>query len=1276
MINCMLSFFLLIYNFFKDRKLSLYIILAMLTVVLSFFAFRVRYEEDISAFVPKGSGSENINNVFRNLKIKDNIVVVFSGRESQIDSLIAAGDIFMKRLESSPLYKSHIDRVIAKVDMDKMMEMTDFVYDNLPIFIDSSQYSSLQAAISADSVDARMSKALNSMMSPTSVFTKEFVFKDPLGLGNEALSKLQSFRLDGNYNVYNEHIFSSDKRNLLITIAPHFPAGNIKENALLVKELETIAGDVDGECADVDVACFGGPVVATYNSQQIRTDSLMTLTFAFLLIAVVIFLSFRNKFSILLIFAPVVFGVLFSLSVIYFVRGSISLIAVGAGSAVLGVVLSYSIHVVAHREHTRRAEDLIMEMTKPLTIGSLTTIGAFFSLLFTSSVVLQDFGLFASLTIVGTTFFCLVFLPHFLSFDEQYSSPKKLLTFIEKVNSYHYEKNKVLVAVLILASLIGFWYSNDISFNSDMNSLCYKPKELERTENKLDSIFQGDAKIIYFISVGSDTCSVYDAYRTMNKRLDSLQMAGRVVDFACATPFLFSAEEQKEKIRKWNEFWNEKRVADLKTNVRKYGSKYGFSEDAFLPFFEMVEKKYDTIDYSKVNFFTEWYAQEEGSDMAISKVKLKEDLKPDVYDSFSRDKSVVVLDKPFFASSFVQSLKDDFYFVLFVSSILVFLALLASYGRIELALLSFVPMALSWFIILGLMALLGIEFNIVNIIISTFIFGIGDDFSIFVTDGLISEYRNGRKMLSAHKVAIFFSAFTTIVGMGALVFAKHPALRSVAFSSIIGMFAVVLIAYAIQPLIWDFFVLRRTRRGAFPWTLCTILETSLSIGLFFFFLLALFVYNSLLMLVPISKRRRLKHIHSLVSSFCGIVIKSAFFTKKVRHGELNLDKPSVIIANHQSILDIPMLLSLDPRLIMVTKDWVWKSSVIGSFIRSLGFVNVNDGIENCNAILSEDFKEGYSVVIFPEGQRCVDGELGRFHVGAFAIAEEFGLDVIPIVITGNSDAIKKGDLMISRTVTTLDILPAIKHDDLSWGTTRQKRRQSISSLFKAEYAKAMAKYNNVQNIYYNYKLNRNFILKGPVTEWYMRIKVGLEHNYELFDKLISRQARIVDIGCGYGFLSYMLSFVSKERKILGIDYDEEKIAVANNCFSKNENIKFVACDAISYDLPESDVFIMNDMLHYMPYERQEALIKKCYENLLEGGLVIIRDGDSENEDKHSVTKITELFSTKILSFNKTAGNLYFTSRKRIEEIATKLGCMVESVENDHYTSNTIFILRK
>ena len=116
--------------------------------------------------------------------------------------------------------------------------------------------------------------------------------------------------------------------------------------------------------------------------------------------------------------------------------------------------------------------------------------------------------------------------------------------------------------------------------------------------------------------------------------------------------------------------------------------------------------------------------------------------------------------------------------------------------------------------------------------------------------------------------------------------------------------------------------------------------------------------------------------------------------------KLNFDKPSVIIANHQSFVDILILLSLSPKIVMVTKGWVWKSPFFGRIIQYAGFYSIDEGYEKLVDSLSLFVDEGYSIVVFPEGTRSDDCEIKRFHKGAFYLAEKLQLEIIPLVIYG------------------------------------------------------------------------------------------------------------------------------------------------------------------------------------------------------------------------------------------------------------------------------------
>ena len=157
-------------------------------------------------------------------------------------------------------------------------------------------------------------------------------------------------------------------------------------------------------------------------------------------------------------------------------------------------------------------------------------------------------------------------------------------------------------------------------------------------------------------------------------------------------------------------------------------------------------------------------------------------------------------------AAIISNLSSNFNYIGWVCGFIVFFFLWFSLGCIELALLSFLPMAVSWVWILGLMALLGIQFNVVNVILATFIFGQGDDYTIFMTEGCQFEYAYRRKLLASYKNSIIISALIMFIGIGALIIARHPALFSLAEVTMIGMFSVVLMAYLFPPLIFRWLV--------------------------------------------------------------------------------------------------------------------------------------------------------------------------------------------------------------------------------------------------------------------------------------------------------------------------------------------------------------------------------------------------------------------------------------------------------------------------------------
>ena len=1283
----MTQFFIGLYDYFERHKILFYLSLISCVLLMGFFALQVRFEENITQFFPDTKDSQNTIKVFDNLKIKDKIIIMLSSADTchqvEPDSLIeAAGQLQQTLTEKAG--GTLIKGIFAQVDQSLIGGATDFVYEHLPLFLTDTDYQRFDSLLTEKGIQAIMQKNYTNLLSPAGIALRSYILRDPLGLGSEALKHLQDFQLEANYEIYDEHIFSKDGSTLLMFITPVFSTGSTGKNDELIKILEEELQHVQGESPTIRAEYFGGPSVGVYNARQIKKDTILTSSLALLIIIVFISLVFKRKRSIPLIITPVLFGGLFALFLIFFIKGSISAIAVGAGSAVMGIALSYSIHMLAHQNHVSTVQQLIKEIAYPLTVGSFTTIGAFMGLIFTSSDLLRDFGLFASLALVGTTLFCLIYLPHFLKGQADVKQGR-VLRIIEKINAYSYEKNKWLVGGILLITIICSFTSQKVGFNNDMMSLNYEPQHLKQSEEKLMQLFDSDEKTVLFVSVGKDMNQATETYAITNQKLLALKDQGLIKDYASASQFLISPQEQQLRLKRWKDYWTDEKQQQIRKQLETAATEYRFRPGSFDPFYQWLNQPFGEYHYTAQEddlsgkLLNEWQTSADSITMLISQIRISDQNKETVYQSFSKTQDVVIFDGSYFANKWVSAISDDFYLILYISSFLIFFALWFSYGRIELTLMSFLPMLVSWVIILGLMGILGIEFNIINIILSTFIFGIGDDFSIFIMDGLQNKYRTGQKVLNSHKTAIFFSAFTTVVGMGALVFAKHPALQSISLISILGMIAVVLVAYTIQPLIFRFFIAGPASKGLPPYTLIGLIRTVLLFLLFFIGCIFLRVLIAVLYLVPVRKSSKQRLVCRLIQITCKGILLLATAVKKEHINKANerFQHPAIIIANHQSFIDILVLLSLSSKILMVTNHWVWHSPFFGAIIRYVDFYYIGEGYEQYMERMRKKVKEGYSIAIFPEGTRTYNGKMKRFHKGAFYLAETLQLDILPILLYGNNKIIAKAQpFNIRKGIIYTEILPRIPADDLSFGTTYQERTKRISAYMKEGYARICREKNTTDNPAFYEALIQNYIYKGPVVEWYIRIKVKMERNYRLFNRLIPAQGQITDIGCGFGPLCYMLSMLSEDRDILGIDYDEDKIALAQHGWLRNEHLQFRHGNALEYPLPESDVFILNDMLHYMSYEHQRTLLLKCADRLRSQGMIIIRDGNSANTSKHRLTRFTELLSTRIFNFNRTAGELYFTTETQLREIAVTCGMNVEIIPNDKYTSNTIYIFRK
>lgn len=1282
------TIFVNIYRLLKRRRVLFFLLFLGALAFAGIFASKIRLEEDITKMMPTDAKVDRLNTIFKSSKFLDKIVVTVSlpdsSAEGQPELLMEYTDSLVTAVKS--IDTNLIKDITYKVNDDVMYDVYNTFINNLPVFLEEKDYKTLDHLITSERLDTTLEKDYKTLLSPASVVLKKNILRDPIGITPYALKRMQSLQFDDNFELDNGYIFTKDKKHLLFFIVPNVKSSNTEKNSQLLEALDSAINNTIAKSGNkIYAEYFGSAAVAVGNAVQIKKDVKLTLTITIIGLFLFITFFFKRLEVFFIIFIPVVFGAAFSLALLYLYKGTISGIAIGAGSIILGIAMDYTIHFYTHFKHLNSAEETVKDLAFPLTLGSTTTIGALLSLTFVKSEALQDFGMFAAFSLLGAALFTLIIFPHFMRkkkdqvhIDDHASHKPNI---VERIASYKFEKNKYLITFILVVCAISIFTSQKVGFETDIMKMNYVEPKLAKAEQNLNSISNVSLRSIYLVSSGKNLDEALANNEKNLPKLQELEKKQWLKKYSTVSTFLLSSAEQQKRIDRWNTYWTVDKKEKLKNLLIEKSAKYKFKENAFDQFYSLLDQQYKPIGIEafsglKASLLDNYVTQKPNETTVVTVIKTTAENEDKVYNAFSEDKDLVVFDKKFLTSRFIDIIKNNFNLILTISSLLVLIMLIISYGRFELAIITYIPMVLSWLCILGLMGAFDIKFNIINIIISTFIFGLGDDYSIFITDALMNEYKTGQKNLDSYKTGIFISATTTMIGIGVLVFASHPALKSIGLITIIGMFSVLIISNTIQPALFKFFITNRTDKKKVPFTFLSLLQSVWAFLWFTFGCITLIPLGFVVVkLLPIPKKARMKIFHAMRHAYTKSMIFVHLHVRKKYINELKekLKKPAVVISNHHSVIDSLLMQSLNPKLILMVNDWVWDSPFMGPIVRLGGFIPKSAGYEENLSKIKQLFDDGYSLGIFPEGSRSETPKIGRFHKGAFYIAEKLHVDIVPIIFHGTAFVQGKDDnFLLKPGRITVKYLPRISADEKSFGDNYTEKTKNISKYFKAEYAKMRHEIETVD--YYFNRLSKNYIYKGPLLEWYMRVKVKMEDSYRLFESLLPKKGTITDIGCGYGFLPYMLAFMSEDRVVIGTDYDEEKIAVANNNFSKTKNISFFAADATECELPKSDAFILSDILHYLPAIEQEKLIIKCINNLNPGGMILIRDADSSMNKRHFGTRYTEFVSTNV-GFNKTKNKLEFVSSTFIMDVVKKQGLNIQKIDNTKLTSNVIYVIK-
>ncbi|MCX7768910.1 MAG: 1-acyl-sn-glycerol-3-phosphate acyltransferase [Flavobacteriales bacterium] len=1236
---------------------------------------KLRIENDLVAFIEEGQELKRARRILTEHPMGRRIILYGQAKPGSGLSLEEVADHMEKALAATPqdLWK----RIEIRQEPEEIGALHSRVMQCLPWLLGAD---TLRALVrlwdDPEHLQRLFERIFHLVLSPTGGFLINSIQEDPLGLSRIWLARLEAFRSPALQTTAEGWLTDTSGTTVVAMLVSARSAQDLSWNSQILEALEQCRDRLDSE--GVAFGYFGAPVVTAVNARRIRNDVWLTLGIA-LGCVVALLLAVLRRPTLLI---PIVFVVggaaLSAVLVASLVMPRIPALSLGLAAVFVGISVDYALHLLVHRAQGLEPEAILRKVARPMATSMLTTVASFLVLVWTRSPVTQAFGWLAAAGIAGACFTALVLIPHFLPLVAADPLAFRPLESGDKLKVWG-------LGIIILVTAGAAVLYKTPALESDPESLTYMPQELKRAGHTLDSLTGIHNRNIHLAFPALDEQGFYLNERRLDSLAASYKAAGPPFE-RWSLAYLFpSPEERRLSAQVWDSVFTPNRLQKLEKAMEKVAVRYGIRPEALAGFFH---RQYNTFIFppldSLINILPvglqEMFRFQDGKELYhLTLVRVKTEFHSQISGDIRKTISGVrIADNKSLAEALIGQLRSDFQKVANTSALVVFLILLLALGRIETTLIAFLPLALSWLWLGAFMNMFQMSFNLVSLIVCTFVFGLGVDYSVFYLHAAIRRYARGEPPDGSTGRAVFLSAATTILATGGLVFSVHPALRSVGLLSLVGVGSVWFISAVFPQLAFEWLAVRPTAKGLRPHTLKNLLTTMVV-----WVALVVPFWGALALAMPVGlftlgKRPLMgRFFRYYVWLWARFYVGMAFWKRRRYVAILvNFKQPSLIFANHQSFIDTAILFSLTPHLIVGTKDRIYFHPIFGPICRLCGYVNVSRGHETTKPHLLKALEEGYSVALFPEGTRSDDFEVHRFHTGLFDLALESGVPLVPVTIVGTGYFLHKGSFWGSRHHLILEVGPILRPALAAGEGAARKLAMNMARYVRERYTYLRHRYGGgpvAADL-----VRHRFLYLNPWLAWYIRIKLWLENYYEDYHRALSAEEDIVELGCGLGLIGHVLTCDFPGRKYTGYDWDEEKIQIARaRCGPLQKNVRFEVANVLRL-LPRScSALIVADTLHYLPSENRWKLMDAWTEALKPGGLIFLRDGMADaNYAVHFLTRLSEFFSIRVMQFNKSARSVAFLRQEEVDSFIRRHNLQIELTKAWSPTSNKLWILRK
>ena len=189
----------------KAHRMLCVLSFVVVTLLLVMSVLRLNYKEDIADFLPVDSEHHNALKVYQDISGANKIFAVFQYRDTtkaDPEMIVGSIDAFVEDIQRSDTAHM-ISNVMSQVDLEKLSEVTDFVYNNIPYFLTEKDYARMDSVLNApDYMSGQLQQDKQMLMFPAGGMLSDNIQRDPLNLFTPVVQKLQHTDTSLKYELY------------------------------------------------------------------------------------------------------------------------------------------------------------------------------------------------------------------------------------------------------------------------------------------------------------------------------------------------------------------------------------------------------------------------------------------------------------------------------------------------------------------------------------------------------------------------------------------------------------------------------------------------------------------------------------------------------------------------------------------------------------------------------------------------------------------------------------------------------------------------------------------------------------------------------------------------------------------------------------------------------------------------------------------------------------------------------------------------------------------